>query len=324
MSLPAPLVPAECDLRGLLFMPLDAQRLRDSDLALFSSGDEFKAAVLLWCASWHRVPAGSLPDDDRALCRFSGLDPKAWKRAREGALRGWVKCSDGLLYHEVVAEKAREAWDGRQKYQQKREADRERLQAWRDRKQQRFETPRENASETHVETADETRFETPKTVEVREGKGILGADAPIAESRKANPKPDPALVESLWACQPICGGKRKATRPEVAKALEAALKRGGEPEQIEAAFRAYYALPGCTRDDGQYAKGAAVLLNDDKWRDFLPASVGPLGHDWPDSRWSAALTLWRTDGSWEPRLGPIPGAPGCRVPAHLVISGKAA
>jgi len=29
---------------------------------------------------------------------------------RDGALRGWVKCADGRLYHAVVAEKANEAW----------------------------------------------------------------------------------------------------------------------------------------------------------------------------------------------------------------------
>lgn len=54
MSLPEPLVPQEVDLRGLTFMPLDVARLRDSDLAIEATGDEFRAAVLLWCASWDR------------------------------------------------------------------------------------------------------------------------------------------------------------------------------------------------------------------------------------------------------------------------------
>lgn len=32
-------------------------RLRDSDIATKAKGDEFRCAVLLWCAAWHQVPA---------------------------------------------------------------------------------------------------------------------------------------------------------------------------------------------------------------------------------------------------------------------------
>ncbi len=106
---PAPLVPAEVDLRDFGYMPLDVLRLRDSDLAALATGDEFKAAVLLWCVSWHQVPAASLPDDDRLLARYSGAGA-GWKKVREEALRGFVKCLDGRLYHPTVAEKANEAW----------------------------------------------------------------------------------------------------------------------------------------------------------------------------------------------------------------------
>ena len=111
-NLPAPLTPADCDLRDFAFMPLDVVRLRDSDLAVTAEADEFRCAVLLWCASWHQVPAGSLPDDDKALAQYAGYGRvvKEWLKVRTGALRGWVKCADGRLYHAVVAEKANEAW----------------------------------------------------------------------------------------------------------------------------------------------------------------------------------------------------------------------
>ena len=71
--------------------------------------------MLLWCASWHQLPAASLPDDDRVLANLAGYGRvvKEWQRVREGALRGWVKCDDGRLYHPVVAEKARESWRGK-------------------------------------------------------------------------------------------------------------------------------------------------------------------------------------------------------------------
>jgi hypothetical protein len=93
-------------------MPLDVVRLRDSDLAVTAEADEFRCAVLLWCASWHQVPAASLPDDDKVLAQYAGYGRvvKEWMKVREGALRGWVKCADGRLYHAVVAEKANEAW----------------------------------------------------------------------------------------------------------------------------------------------------------------------------------------------------------------------
>ncbi|MFI8981468.1 DUF1376 domain-containing protein [Ectopseudomonas khazarica] len=127
-DLPAPLVPADVDLRGLPFMPLDVNRVRDSDLAIEASGDEFRAAVLLWCASWNQVPAGSLPDAEQALAAYAGFgrDLKSWKKVRAGALRGFVKCSDGRLYHPVVAEKAIDAWAQRLEHRAAKESENKR------------------------------------------------------------------------------------------------------------------------------------------------------------------------------------------------------
>ena len=93
-------------------MPLDVVRLRDSDLAATESAESFRAAVMLWCASWHQLPAASLPNDDRVLANLAGYGRvvKEWMKEREGALRGWVLCTDGRLYHAVIAEKAVDAW----------------------------------------------------------------------------------------------------------------------------------------------------------------------------------------------------------------------
>lgn len=102
-------VPPECDLRGLPWMPIDTVRLLDSDLFALATGEEFKAAVSLWCKAWQQVPASSLPDNDQILAKLSGAGGR-WKKVKDQALRGFVKCTDGRLYHPVIAEKALEAW----------------------------------------------------------------------------------------------------------------------------------------------------------------------------------------------------------------------
>jgi hypothetical protein len=106
------MTPLDCDLRGLAFMPLDVVRLVDSDLFAVSTGAEFKAAVALWCKAWLQVPAASLPNDEKVLAHLSGAGPQ-WRRVRDVALRGWVLCADGRLYHPVIAEKAITAFTSR-------------------------------------------------------------------------------------------------------------------------------------------------------------------------------------------------------------------
>lgn len=111
-QLPAPMTPPDCDLRGMPYMPLDITRLFDSNFYILSTGDEFKAALSLWAKSFLQVPAGSLPDDERILAHLSGAGP-AWPGLRAMALHGWIRCTDGRLYHRTVSEKAREAWQVR-------------------------------------------------------------------------------------------------------------------------------------------------------------------------------------------------------------------
>lgn len=108
----APLTPADCDLTDFAFMPLDVARLFGSSFHARATDGEWRAGVTLWAKSWHQVPAASLPDDDVELARLAefGRDVRSWRKVRDGALRGWAKADDGLLYHPVVAEKALEAW----------------------------------------------------------------------------------------------------------------------------------------------------------------------------------------------------------------------
>lgn len=125
-ALPPPLVPADVDLRDFQYMELDVQKLRDSRFAAEVEAEAFRAGILLWCAAWHQVPAGSLPDNDTELSQLAGFGRvvREWKRVRDQALSLFVRCNDGRLYHPVIAEKAVAAWDSKQRHQYDKLCDR--------------------------------------------------------------------------------------------------------------------------------------------------------------------------------------------------------
>jgi len=128
-DLPAPLTGIGCDLTSFQYMELDVRRLRDSKFASTPSGDAFRAGIMLWCAAWHQIPAASLPDDDVELASLAGygrmpFSVKEWKKVRTEALHGFIKCSDGRLYHPVIAEKAIVAAESKEKFSFDRYCDR--------------------------------------------------------------------------------------------------------------------------------------------------------------------------------------------------------
>lgn len=128
MTDPAPLTPPDCDLRAFRDMPLDIGRFRRSDLVTEEDPEAVLAAILLWGAAWHEVPAASVPDNDRWLAKAAGYGRAvdSWLRVREGALRGFIRCDDGRLYNRTLAEKANVAWEARQKHQWQKAAERHR------------------------------------------------------------------------------------------------------------------------------------------------------------------------------------------------------
>lgn len=111
----APLTPQNCDLRDFRFMPLEVERLMRSKAWLYARRKPEVGFYMmnLWARSWHEVPAASLEDDDDVLADAAMCQPDEWPNVKDAALRGWVKCEDGRLYHPVVAEKALEAWSSK-------------------------------------------------------------------------------------------------------------------------------------------------------------------------------------------------------------------
>ncbi|HUC61633.1 MAG TPA: hypothetical protein VMF53_06730 [Alphaproteobacteria bacterium] len=111
-DLPAPPITPEVDLRNFPFTPVYRARLFGSSFTAHASDAEWRAGVTLFLRAWDQSPAGSLPDSDVELARLAdlGRDVASWQTIREIALRGWLRHSDGRLYHPVVTEIVLEAW----------------------------------------------------------------------------------------------------------------------------------------------------------------------------------------------------------------------
>lgn len=135
IDLPKPLINSEVDLREFDYMPLYGKRLFTSETWINADPEEKVAALRLWWASWHEEPAGSLPNNDRMLAELAGYGVaiKAFQVVKANAMRGWIECSDGRLYHPIVCEIAEESWKGKKKKVEENERDRARKAAKRSR-----------------------------------------------------------------------------------------------------------------------------------------------------------------------------------------------
>ena len=167
-DLPAPLVAADLDVRDLDGFMLNVERLMASELVALSSHEVIAGALFLWCRAWKQLPAASLPDDDRVIAAFAKMPIARFRKLKTNVLRGFIKCSDGRLYHRTLAGEAIAAYARKKVFIERRGKDAERLKQWRlkqDRNssQTRDEARNETGIETNYETDAETRF-------VREGR----------------------------------------------------------------------------------------------------------------------------------------------------------
>ncbi len=260
---PDPMVPEECDLRGMPYMPLDLVTLFDSDLYALSTGDEFKAALTLWGKSFYQIPAGSLPADDKLLEHLSGA--KKWRAVQAMALRGWVECRDGRMYHAKVAEKVVGAWASRLGNRARTEAARA-ARAARAAKRPTVET---------FNKADDLLKELPPVVTAVAAEAVTGAKAKAPELDLVAPeppaKPD-AEFEVWWKAFPgrtgADGKPGKTGKTACRKLWPGAVKKAGYERLMQAA--AAYAK----RTDPQFVVDPARWLKREKWTDEV-AATGP-------------------------------------------------
>ena len=137
---------------------LNTERLMSSELAALYGNEIIGAALMLWCRAWKQRPAASLPDDDKVNSAFARLPLARFRKLKDGVMHGFVKCSDGRLYHPVLAAEATKAYEKKIAFQKRRATDAQRLNNWRKRQldPRRYEVGL--LSEGDAETLDETRF----------------------------------------------------------------------------------------------------------------------------------------------------------------------
>lgn len=235
---------------------------------------EHGAYLLLLMSMWRN--GGSLPGDDKSLARHARCTRGQWERMRPVLMPFFHLTDTTITQARLASELTKHSEAVRQQ--------------------------RERSSNGGKAKALKTN----------------GSALPAAPVRQCQPEPEPyktpkapkgagvdaEAVEAIWSAQPSTGGKRKATRPDVADALDAAIKRGGKAGDIVLACRAYYALPDNRREDGRFSKGAAVLLAKDRWKDFLPRPTPPVVAD--PALYLERVRHWEKTSEWRPEWGQKP------------------
>jgi uncharacterized protein YdaU (DUF1376 family) len=311
-ELPPPLVEAHVDCSDLDGFMLNAERLMSSELLALHGNDVLGAALLLWCRAWKQRPAASLPDDDRINAAFARLSLKKFREVKDAVMRGFVKCSDGRLYHRFLSGEATKAFARKVQFQGRRAADAKRLKEWRDAKR---ETADETQLETQSETWSETRFVADGNGKDRDrDRDSLRKDSPTESPKESSSKgrrlpPDWRPTDDDWATACRLLGRHKA-EIELAK------------------FRDYWpAKPGSAGRkldwDGTWRNWVRKAAEQLPSGSIAVASAEPaidLGGEFrevPTRNLPGILKLFEEKGAW-PYPTPKPGEPGCRVPSRFL------
>ena len=284
----SPPIDPDCDLRDFPFMPLDVVRLRDSTLAASATDAEFRCAVMLWCASWHQVPAGSLPNDDRVLCLLSGIGRgeialTEWLKHRDGALSGFVEATDGRLYHLTIVAKAKEAWSRKKASAAQRRGTSERVARWRDRKENQDVKPGNGDVTVTVTDRKHERnaLDRDRDRERERDKGKSERDKSLSPSTPSSPtvtSPYSASFERWWKVYPNPVGKKAAFRA-YERAVKA-IRSTGEASPHDALFAALQAALAVWKGkDDRFIPHPTTWLNQGRWDDppEAPSKRGPAG-----------------------------------------------
>lgn len=338
-DLPEPPVPPEVDLKDFPFTPIYRARLFGSRFHARVSDAAWRAGVTLWLKSWDQVPAGSLPDDEIELCRLAelGRDLKTWRKIADDALHSWFLCTDGRLYHGVVAEGIIEAW-------QRKCAQRDRTEAARATRASRRLLQTSQYGETPSVTEDRRR----DNVSVTEASACNGDDvteagsgdnASVTDSKGQRQREEKPSLSGGQKERDAAHGRTAKRRQQVPAdwlpdqaGLEYAHREAGWPQaridheldrfrdhhrsrgnlflDVAAAWRTWI-RNGAERDKSRHSAlpNFATAYADESvehWRDRL--------RFWMDEKWGGPTKERWAAGAW----GPPPGHAGCRVPREVL------
>lgn len=324
--MPAPLTPADSDLQDFPFMPLQVARLRDSDLAAEEEPEACWYAVLLWAASWHQLPAGSLPNNDAVLTKLIGLgrDLKTFRKHKDGALRGFVLCDDGRLYHGVVAEQVNAAWDGKLQQRWRSECARvkkanqrsggdqplpsyEEFLATLPATSRPLNVPRDNEArpEGHNGPSPGTGGGCPPGNDVQERETGTGRSSSDPDGSGDKPPPDPK--KQAWdVALKVLMDRGRYNRQGAAQLVGKWSKQHPAERILKVATAAWEAG---TLDPVSYITAALTRIDGEE--------TDPMRNpeDWRQRRWMAEFVEGQFQ--WNPERGPEPGKPGCRISPEI-------
>jgi hypothetical protein len=317
-------------------MAVDVVRLRDSEFALRRTGDEFRAGILLRCASWHQKPASSVPNDDVLLAFLAGFgrDVEAWLRVRDGALDGFIECSDGRLYHPEIAEKALEA-------EKQRDINRARTTAATDaRRRQRDEDrhdQRQDDCDDHQRNKAKEKVKGTKPTPTQTEERVTAA----TDGKAAAPPPE-TLSQFSGSVLKEAGAPGKAPASIMGTELPADWMPSDELcEEVKRDFCMNYAdlqaeVPAFHALNAQGGKlsrdwNATFRLFCKRWKEHRDKKatprVGATKQSNPvnsalytptEADWDSAVKFFAKTGRWSMQFGPEPSSRACRCPKHIL------
>ena len=253
-------------------MPLDVPRFRKSRAMAMLPPEHFMPWFGLILEAWHQLPAASIPNDDIELASLAGFGRQVlqWQAVRDGALYGWVLCSDGRFYHPVVAEKANEAWMRRLEDRHRKYVSREKKE---DREPLPFDEWLEGASApTHAHVTRKAGDVTKKTGDVTRKSGDFRPER-RGEEKRGEEIPD--SFEQWWEAVP-----RKVAKGQARKAYKTALKKT-DAETLLAGIKRY--AEAVRGKDAEYIRHATTWLNGEGWLDEPDPPPASKREWWQDS-----------------------------------------
>lgn len=167
-ELPAPPYPPEIRARGWRF-ELDMERVEQSKTWMRAPAELRPWLLMLWVKAWQRWPVGALDTDDIDNAALIGMPLTMFQTHREVLMRGWVRHSDGRLYHHVITERVIEMVGQRTK-------DKVRVAKWRSKQKQDVEEKVTRYSNVRTRKSQGCSTPEPEPV-LKEQKHMSGSQA---------------------------------------------------------------------------------------------------------------------------------------------------